>query len=315
MKANTQRGFVTIATGKYEYYELARNLLLSYKFHTSNPLPFAILCERKNRITDEFDDVVLVDSPRRGFSDKLRILDLSPYEETIFIDADCLAYADLNGLWELFKDSPPFGLIGEVLPVDSDKAWLSLEDTGKFKDSIDRFFTCQGGIYYVRRDCPEDFKATAQYIFEHYYDFNFRKFKVVPCDETILSLACAVHKFYPSHNLGNVFCYYPVVRQIHKMDIRKGELEYGYIWQEAGATADGRFLVHWGTRGTRSWLYARELERLVSASKNQWFNPFRLLFRSFKSFLRTLPSRSPYKFKSFVFRLLHPQYEYRKERS
>lgn len=284
---------------------------MSYKFHTSDPLPFAILCERENSITEEFDDVILIDSPRRAFTDKLRILDLSPYEETIFIDADCLAYSDLNGLWDLFKDSHPFCLIGEALPVDSERAWLSFENMGVFKDAIDNFIICQGGIYYVRKDCPEEFKATAQYILEHYYDFDFRKFQVIPCDETILSLACAVHKYYPSHNLGDVFCYYPKVRKIEKMDIRKGELEYGYIWQEAGDTADGRFLVHWGTRGTRGWTYARELERLVSASKNRGINPFRLLFRYIKGFLRTLPSRFPYNFKSYIFKILHPQYRYK----
>lgn len=306
-----RRGFVTIATGKLEYYELAYHLLVSYKYHTSNPLPFAILCEKKNRFTDAFDDVVLIDAPRRAFTDKLRILDLSPYEETIFIDADSLAYSDLNGLWDLFRDAPPFGLIGETVPLDSERAWLSLDNTGVFRDAVEKFIICQGGIYYVRKDCPEDFKATARYILEHYYDFDFRVFRVIPCDETILSLACSVHKIYPSHNLGEVFCYYPKVRKVHQMDIRKGELEYEYIWQEPGGTNEGRFLVHWGTRGTRGWVYARELERLISSSRHQGFNPFRLLFRYVRSFLRTLPSRFPYSFKSYIFKILHPQYRYK----
>ena len=40
------KGFVTIATGNEEYYRLAHNLLLSYKYFTKNPLPFALLCDR-----------------------------------------------------------------------------------------------------------------------------------------------------------------------------------------------------------------------------------------------------------------------------
>jgi hypothetical protein len=95
------------------------------------------------------------------------------------------------------------------------------------------------------------------------------------------------------------------------MDIRKGELEYEYIWQEPGGRNEGRFLVHWGTRETRSWVYAKELERLISAVKHQGFNPFRLLFRYVRSFLRTLPSRFPYSFKSYIFKILHPQYRYK----
>ena len=69
------RGFVTIATGKDEYFVLARNLLASYRFHTQDPLPFAVICDRENAWTKDFDDVVLVDSPKRSFADKLRILD------------------------------------------------------------------------------------------------------------------------------------------------------------------------------------------------------------------------------------------------
>lgn len=49
--AKGSRGFVTIATGKEEYYRLAHNLLLSYKYHTENPLPFALLCDRENEYT------------------------------------------------------------------------------------------------------------------------------------------------------------------------------------------------------------------------------------------------------------------------
>ena len=35
------KGFVTIATGREEYYKLASNLLASYKYHTTRPMPWA----------------------------------------------------------------------------------------------------------------------------------------------------------------------------------------------------------------------------------------------------------------------------------
>lgn len=40
------RGFITLATGKELYYQLARNLLMSYRLYTQNPMPFAIMCDR-----------------------------------------------------------------------------------------------------------------------------------------------------------------------------------------------------------------------------------------------------------------------------
>ena len=56
-----KKGFVTIATGKEQYYRLARNLFLSYKYFTKEPLPFALLCDRENEYSEEFDQVVLIE--------------------------------------------------------------------------------------------------------------------------------------------------------------------------------------------------------------------------------------------------------------
>ena len=53
------KGFITIATGKEEYYQLARNLLHSYRYFCAEPLPFAILADRENEYTAEFDNVLL----------------------------------------------------------------------------------------------------------------------------------------------------------------------------------------------------------------------------------------------------------------
>ena len=52
------KGFVTIATGKEMYYAMARNLLMSYRFHNHGGPPFAIICDRENNYTEDFDDVV-----------------------------------------------------------------------------------------------------------------------------------------------------------------------------------------------------------------------------------------------------------------
>ena len=79
-----------MATGKRLYYVLTQNLLISYRLHNPDPQPFALICDRRNEITEEFDDVVIMDSPSFSFNDKLRLADLTPYDETIFIDADCL---------------------------------------------------------------------------------------------------------------------------------------------------------------------------------------------------------------------------------
>ena len=302
------RGFVTIATGRKEYYVLARNLLLSYRFHTKSPLPFAILCDRGNPLTQDFDDVVIIDSPTRSYTDKLRILDLSPYDESIFIDADSLAYADLNGLWDYFRDAPPFGLLGDVFPADTDQAWISLENTGVFQDKLKNLLICQGGIYYVRKDGLTDFKNTVDYILKHYNEFKFKKFVNTLSDETVLTLACAVHGYLPPCPWPEVFGYYPEIKRIFKSDIRDGVLDYVFNWQTDGKQhlENGKYILHFGNKNTRGWLYALEKERLLSAAKNRKISKLRVILAYSVSVLLSFPSLIvPYKIKVAIYNLRH----------
>lgn len=96
------RGFITIATGEEKYYRFAVNLLMSYRLYCPNPMPFAIMCDQENTYTAEFDQTVLFRKSEHPYFDKFELLKLAPYDETIFIDADCLAYGDLNEFWAYF---------------------------------------------------------------------------------------------------------------------------------------------------------------------------------------------------------------------
>ena len=112
------RGFVTIATGRKRYYIIAANLLASYRHFSASPLPFAIICDAENDYTKLFDDIVLLDNPHRSYLDKLVLPRLAPYDETIFIDADCLAYRDLNDFWNYFEQAADFTAFGTTHPAD-----------------------------------------------------------------------------------------------------------------------------------------------------------------------------------------------------
>ncbi|MCR5736903.1 MAG: hypothetical protein K6G64_04550 [Eubacterium sp.] len=114
-----KRGFITIAAGKEEYYSLAQNLLRSYRYFCTEQLPFAILCDRENEYTEQFDDIILFkDGATNSYLDKLSLGEYLPYEETIFIDADCLAFDDLNALFGYFEKADDFSCFGRVLPLD-----------------------------------------------------------------------------------------------------------------------------------------------------------------------------------------------------
>ena len=110
---NKVRGFVTLATGNEYYYKLAFNMLRSYKlWNKEEKYRFAILCDRENEYTREFDDVIII-SPKHGnYASKFELLLYSPYQENIFIEPDCLIYRNISCLWEYLSDEFDFTAFG-----------------------------------------------------------------------------------------------------------------------------------------------------------------------------------------------------------
>lgn len=130
------RGFCTIATGSYEYSKLAHNLLLSYKRFSTGEYPFAVITDKTNELLEEFDNVIIVSDSNRSFLDKLLLFQIIPYDETIFIDADSLAYGDLGRIFEYFKDADDVSCLGKTLPEDNTGGWFRKEDTGAYNGLI-----------------------------------------------------------------------------------------------------------------------------------------------------------------------------------
>ena len=162
-----------MATGKRLYYVLAQNLLISYRLHNPDPQPFALICDRRNEITEEFDDVVIMDSPSFSFNDKLRLADLTPYDETIFIDADCLVVRNLSGLWDIVKDSPDFGIYGAVYDPESKMGKVELDRSGRLRDRMHAPCSCQGGMRFVRKSPKlEGFTELCLSILDNYSEFQ-----------------------------------------------------------------------------------------------------------------------------------------------
>ena len=249
-----------MATGDRHYYEIARNLLRSYRWYSREPLPFAIICEEENEFTAEFDKTVIIYNPIHSFLDKIRLPELVPYDETIFIDSDCLAYRDLNGLWELFAKSGDFSYLGFSFPFSCKYGWFQREDVGVFADKVQFSVVLQGGIYFMRKGKLDSFSKTCHYIFDNFSSFKFSGYPYVdPVDEPILALASAVHGFTPARSYERVYCYYPLCGS-SSQDISKGRLRYRY--NSTVLFPEGRFFMHWSTVETRGDVYKKEVRRL-----------------------------------------------------
>ena len=257
---NPSRGFVTIATGDEHYYAIARNLLRSYRWFSRHPMPFAIICDRENEYTKEFDDVILISDPFNSFLDKLRLPELAPYDETLFIDSDCLAYRDLNGLWKYFSHCRDFAAVGCRHPFGS-YGWVDKEGAGVFKDKVRYSMVFQGGLYFIRKGKLASFSDTCWFILNHFESFSFPNYPSSdPVDEPILALACAVHDYPPVINrYERVFCYYPLTK-IVKADISRGRLSFKSVFIPSFSFCN--YFLHWSTAETKGEMYAAEVQRL-----------------------------------------------------
>lgn len=258
------KGFVTIATGKEQYYKIARNLLLSYRFTTKNALPFAILCDAGNEYTQEFDDVCILENPSRSYLDKLNMFDALPYDINIFIDADCLVFRDINRLFDVFENADDFSCFGDVLPLDHKRCWFDYQHLNEdLQTKLEYGIDLHGGIYYMRKTdrCKKIFRD-AKIFSENYEEYNFRAF-TTPADEPVIALSMATNKCKPSeHGLDGILICYWEYEKCFEMNIPNGVA----LCKSTGNTSD---IIHFGTTHTYSLTYKKVVSDLESHIGNK----------------------------------------------
>ena len=229
---SSTRGFVTLATGDEKYYRYARNLLYSYRLHNVS-LPFAILCDRENEYTREFDKVVVLKDTTATYSDKFRVLVDSPYDETVFIESDCLVYHNLEEMFRLLSSGDDFTAFG--VNDDDIKVWFSKPEQLKEKygglfSSIPVF---NPGYFFVRKSeltqkIYRDTKEVSDWLIQNRPDDG--KIALF-CndmlrDDVVFSMVmklngcrCVAH---PS--VGKCI-FYPNTKKIRKISVIKGQLD------------------------------------------------------------------------------------------
>lgn len=238
------RGFVTLAVGKDSYYELAHNLLHSYKRVTpvETVLPWTIICDRENKWTSDFDQTILLEKAAFSYMDKLKVFSLCPYDECIYIDADCLIFCDISLLWEHMKDVNGFSCFGKALPLNSTDGWFLLGDIGKWQDKISFIPQMHGGICYIKSGKTlEQILNLAEYIEKHYLDYKFKYFEQ-PADEPILALAMAISGSYPVVASPEYFAFLPTVDQI---DLNRYIRDHENIWIKRGDKQQKVWIIHY----------------------------------------------------------------------
>lgn len=293
------KGFVTIATGDDKYYKMAVNLLLSYRYFTKDPYPFAIISDRENEFTRLFDKVVILPTPHRSFMDKINLLSYAPFDESIFIDADCLAYRDLNQYWSLFHDCSAFSAFGSICSIHEQNPFYDYEGTGVLKDRISYLTHLHGGVYYIRKgEACMQLLSTCQYIINHYNEFDFKLFPDAPADETVFALAMSVEGMKPVHAPPEMMCFYPC-NSYFKSDISKGFAEFSMPWFPEHTIVRDCYCVHWGSFTIPKPVYQLEAYRLNKMLHKERISPLMIVIKKVSLPLSDLWGRVKKKLKSF----------------
>lgn len=253
------RGFITIATGSELYFQLAKNLLLSYKLFCEDPMPFAILCDKENEYTALFDKAIVFQKSEHPYFDKFTLLKRSPFDETIFLDADRLAYGDLNEFWTYFKDAADFSAAGTNYPIDSDLGLFQKDAVNEYRDRVHWKPDIHGGLYFIRKGALCDaIYEDCQNIISHYSDFTWPDFCAPYGDEPVLCLAMAANGV---HALEADPQNYGIPWEVTQMrvDIFSGKCSYATQWHPL--VAQGR-MIHWSVRYCKKPLYRFEAEKV-----------------------------------------------------
>ena len=253
------RGFITIATGKERYFQFAKNLLLSYKLYCDRPYPFAIMCDRENEYTALFDQVVLFQPTQHVYFDKFELLKCAPFDETIFIDADCLAYADLNHCWEYFAQADDFSASGSNYPTDCGGGLFQIDEIGPYRDRVHWRPDIHGGLYFIRKGPVFDaIYEDCQNIGAHYDECHWPDICAPYADEPVLCLAMAANGCHTAEVSPEN---YGIPWEVTEMDVDlfTGKCTYATEWHPK---VDQGYMIHWSVRYCGKPLYIFETEKL-----------------------------------------------------
>lgn len=257
-----KKGFLTVATGEYFHY-LAINMRNSYHYSQKEKYPLCVITDPDGEaiLREYFDDVIVIPQKNDGYINKLRIQSLSPYDETIFIDADTLIVRDISDWWEVFENSGfDVAVWGWNVPIDSPRAGKLISAKAAQKYGITRYIGFNGGVYYFK-NTPKaaQIYTRATELLDSYIEDEQHLFNGKKGDEPVMAIALIENGVYGVEDpeKKRMFCS-PGMSKL-RINLLAGKCKfqkYDYMVYPA--------VMHWGTGETRKAVYRREV-RILNA--------------------------------------------------
>ena len=117
--SHPNRGYLTLAAGSSRYLEMAVDMALSLREQTKYPV--GLVCDESiaqiatSTYPNVFDTLSILGTEfRRGRALKYGLADACPWDEAIFVDADCLVLGTLDHAFDALQHTP-MAFLGELL--------------------------------------------------------------------------------------------------------------------------------------------------------------------------------------------------------
>jgi hypothetical protein len=193
-KVCNSRVVLTLAVGKTIYFLMAVNLARSFiVWHRERKIDFVIATDLEVTLPQDLEWVKLIKlipgQYGEGFSPKLSLDRISPAEETLFIDADCLCAANLEEVFEKFK-ACELSVIGSEDSEGELFGDIPSRCRAVGVSWVPRF--CGGMYYFKRGETSERIFQTARELEQRYDELGLVLLRGVPNEEPLIGLAMAI---------------------------------------------------------------------------------------------------------------------------
>lgn len=189
------QGYITLATGNRFYLDLAMNLILSLKLNDPTR-PVCIVTDPGMEIPESycrFIDETAHLEPKSGFHgclNKLRMNEVSPFDESMFVDSDCILLKnDMDRQWTKIQST---GFSSPGAKVTSGY-WYGFDIADVIKKlDIEYMRRLNSGVFYFRHGEESDlFFSTALDLVAHHKELlgTYHRNKLQLADEPFIGAA------------------------------------------------------------------------------------------------------------------------------
>jgi hypothetical protein len=256
---------------------MARALSLSYRRH--NQLrPFAIVTDDRNaKDLENYFDVVIPLNPTYGVGvvQKLNVDRYTPFDETLFVDSDCLFYKSPERLWRLYsgKDFTVRGwryLTGWT-EYEKKSPYEFVQNTPDFlrQNNITRLPHFNSGVFFFRKsETASNVFINARSVYEKRTTLGFVPFKNAPiADEPAFAVGLETSgiEMDPWDNQEGMETALNM-EDVYSISVLTGKARF----RKNGTDCDP-VLIHFNVAAQNGTTYNREVCRLEF--ENYWLGP------------------------------------------